>query len=125
MSTAMAPTPVGATPEAMEPSPGTLPDDLREPVAAYLAGAQAILVAPGTMSDPLDPDGTAEIPIAILTDGAWIWDSSWPVLVRAHAVAPPAEFLSHMAANGYTPAQLDVAELMAVGVRAGLVAPAG
>jgi len=121
MTTAMAPTRVGEPFATTELHPGTLETDLRAGVADYLAGAGAVLAAPTTVPDPLDPAGQ-QIPLSIHTDGVWLWDSTWVVLVRDHAVAPPADFLTHMAAAGYTPVQLEVAELMAVGVRAGLVA---
>ncbi|MCR3736736.1 Protein of unknown function (DUF4237) [Prauserella salsuginis] len=79
-----------------------LDPDERDRVLAYLDGAPTVGPARGYDVDRLDPDQSAEVPIAFHSDGSWIWPAAVPYYLRTHGVAPEADLLQHIRAAGFT-----------------------
>lgn len=83
--------------------PGSLPEELRDPLARYLAGGSVVVIAAGCAADPLAQDPYDKVQPGMATDGTWTWDLPWEHWVRVHGCAPPAEFVGHAQARGFAP----------------------
>ncbi|MFF3562786.1 hypothetical protein ACFYXS_22360 [Streptomyces sp. NPDC002574] len=95
----------GEIPDAPEVElvPGSLAGELRDPLARYLAGGSVVVIAVGWAPDPLAQDPHDTIRPGLATDGRWTWDLAWEHWVGVHGCAPPAEFVSYVAARGFAP----------------------
>lgn len=63
----------------------------REKVISYLDAGVDCVMAPGLVCDVIS--GEVIGPLAMKTDGVWIWGSDLSVYVARYNIAPPAEFL--------------------------------
>ncbi|KJE24850.1 hypothetical protein FF36_00857 [Frankia torreyi] len=74
----------------------------RSEVLAYLRHAAVILRAAGLDVDQLDPARPKQVPMALLTDGFWIWDASVAYYLEAHDLPPEPEFLEYLRGRDFT-----------------------
>ncbi|MEU6344588.1 hypothetical protein ABZ883_26985 [Streptomyces sp. NPDC046977] len=83
--------------------PGSLAEELRDPLARFLAGGSVVVIAVGFAWDPLASDPYDTVRPGLATDGTWTWDLAWEHWVRVHGCAPPAEFTEYARARGFVP----------------------
>lgn len=83
--------------------PGSLPGELREPLADYLAGGRILVMAVSPAPDPLSEGPYEYVRLGRATDGTWTWDLAWEQWVRRRGCAPPEEFVRHVRARGFVP----------------------
>ncbi len=83
--------------------PGSLPEELREPLADYLAGGRILVIAVSHAPDPLAEGPYEYVRPGRATDGTWTWDLAWEQGVRRRGCAPPEEFVRHVEARGFVP----------------------
>jgi len=77
-------------------------------VHRYLTTAPVVAREPRVVTDALDPSATIGS-VDIRSDGVWVWPSDLAWYVGHHEAALPAEFVTHMAASGWTaPTQVSV-----------------
>ena len=88
--------------------------DERVRVVDYLREAEG-LIAGGYWTDPVTEDPEDLIPYSLKTDGSWVWASPWAYLVGRYGAALPAEFLEHIRALDYRPAEMSVERIEEVG----------
>lgn len=67
------------------------------------------------VDDVIDPTKTGVAPLAVLTDGEWVWPADLAYYVEAHGCALPHELLDPMRALNWQPKALDADELRRVG----------
>ena len=72
---------------------GRMPEDIRRPVAWYLMGGAALVIARWPVSDVLDPCKTHIGYPHRLTDGTWEWSEYLAYYVAEYGVGLPAEFI--------------------------------
>ncbi|NIL42704.1 hypothetical protein HCB17_17260 [Salinispora arenicola] len=72
----------------------------REQVAAYLEAGAPVLGTTGTLSDVVEPERGAVVPMSYRTDGRWLWTESVTYYLRTHALAPEPDLLAHVRAAG-------------------------
>jgi hypothetical protein len=87
----------------MELVPGSLAEELREPLADYLAGGRILVIAVSWAPDPLARGPYEWVRPGRATDGTWTWDLVWEQWVRERGCAPPDEFVRHVRARGFVP----------------------
>ncbi|MEU4096733.1 hypothetical protein [Streptomyces sp. NPDC026673] len=83
--------------------PGSLPEELREPLADYLAGGRILVISGSGGPDPLAQGPYELVRFGRVTDGTWTWDLAWEQWVRRRGCAPPGEFVRHVRARGFVP----------------------
>lgn len=81
----------------------------------YLKGGCCLVVSASLAEDLLDPGGRGVPERGEWTDGVWIWCGTLVHYLREYHVSLPAEFLDHMAANGWTAPRLSDDEVEAFG----------
>lgn len=110
------PTPhrIGEAREESAYAPGGLPDELRDRLSTFLEQAEPLLFAPGTKRNPFSDSPQARVRIGVMTDGEWVWDLAWSDYVQYENVAPPAEFLDHIAALEYKAPEITVERAMEI-----------
>jgi hypothetical protein len=86
---------------------------VRQQVAAYTNGGTMVLALLRDLPDAVDPSRGDVVPHAFHTDGTWVWSTALGYYAQTHGIAPEAEFLAHMAAHGYRPAEPDEAAVAA------------
>ncbi|TDD64482.1 hypothetical protein [Actinomadura rubrisoli] len=84
-----------------------VPDEEREGLLRYLAGAPIVLAARGFDTDVLDPAGRAEVPMTFHTDGTWIWPGAVAYYLREHGVAPEPDLVGWARGNGFEIPEVD------------------
>lgn len=72
-----------------------LPDRVRGPVLAHLASGRVAVAGSGQATDVV----TGEVvgPLALVTDGEWVWPSDLPHYVETRDAPLPAAFVEHAA----------------------------
>jgi len=90
--------------DVTDPDRPRLAEDVeRDWVLEYLlAGARLPLPGPDA-PDPLDPGRGTVVPGGARTDGVWVWPESAAHHLREHGLAPDADLLEHIRAEGYLP----------------------
>ncbi|TQS40407.1 hypothetical protein [Cryptosporangium phraense] len=68
----------------------------RDALLAYLTGAEAVLLTPGTMVDVVAPDRGAVVPMSFRSDGVWIWPDTVAYYLREHGLAPEPDLAEHI-----------------------------
>jgi hypothetical protein len=66
-------------------------------VASYLQSGATLGATAGLTQDVLDPQGGTSGPLAIQTDGEWIWPADLPFYVRTYHVEVPAGLVERAA----------------------------
>lgn len=87
-------------------------EDLAQ-VERYLRSSPIILRSPMKVLDPRSHSETPSIPVAYYTDGSFVWAHRITHAVHEYGLAPPAEFIEHVRANGYEPPPVSSAQLKA------------
>jgi hypothetical protein len=77
----------------------------------YLRHGSVLAATSSAVGDWLEPDSAVSIPLALLTDSAWIWPSDLAHYVDRHAVEVPPEFVEPMAAERWRPRALSLSEM--------------
>lgn len=81
-------------PRSPHPCPPDWPE-IKDRVVAYLAAAPAIAVA-RSREDDLISGQSFVVPLAMVTDGTWIWPAAVEYYAQEHDLAPEPEFLQHL-----------------------------
>jgi hypothetical protein len=79
----------------------TVPPDERDRVLEYLEQAPIVRTSRGYDMDRLNPEDTPSVPLAMHTDGHWIWPGAVAYYLRRHAVAPEQDLLAHIRRLGF------------------------
>lgn len=80
-------------------------------VLSYLKSGVSFVVAPGLSRDVLSSELEIIGPLALLTDGKFLWPSDLVYYVERHWVELPQEFLEYMAVNSWKVPAVDVSVL--------------
>lgn len=80
-------------------------------VVAYLKSGAAFIVSPGVSRDHLSGDHEVIGPLALLTDGKFLWPSDLAFYLRRYKVAIPSDFLMNMEINGWRAPSVDISTL--------------
>ncbi|BEU70315.1 hypothetical protein ACI2S3_24955 [Ralstonia nicotianae] len=80
-------------------------------VLSYLKSGVSFVVAPGLSRDVLSSELEIIGPLALLTDGKFLWPSDLAYYVERHRVELPQEFLEYMAMNSWKVSAVDVSIL--------------
>lgn len=86
--------------------------DEQESVAAYLYGADAVLLTTATMADVVDPELGEVVPLTYRTDGRFVWPDASAYYAQRHGIAPYPPLLAAIRAAGYRPPRTDLADRM-------------
>lgn len=89
-------------------------DPSEDQLVSYLRSGPTLATTGQMASDVLAGDDVPVAPLAVLTDGAWIWPADLAYYVERYHVRLPEEFVQHAAARGWTPPALTHEELVAV-----------
>jgi hypothetical protein len=81
---------------------------------AYLTGAPVLGWFSMIAQDELEATRPDIGPLALHTDGTWVWRSDLAYYVERYAVAVPVELLGHLAARGWIPPTEDELDLAAL-----------
>lgn len=92
-------------------------DPLEPEIVAYLRGG-ATLATTGRMADDVISSEEDIAPLAILTDGEWMWPADLAYYVETYHVRLPQDFIEHIASQGWEPPSLSRAQLSDVERRA-------
>lgn len=79
-----------------------------ESLLAYLEAAPIVLGARGLLPDRVDRSQPG-IPIVYRCDGEWIWSEELVQYLARHGIAPPDEFIAHVANRRTPPKTLSAA----------------
>ena len=79
----------------------------RSSVAGYLRSAPVVVAALGFDEDLLDPGRPEVVPLAIRTDGEWVWPESDGYYADRYGLAPEPEFVAHVRRRGYRAPEVD------------------
>jgi hypothetical protein len=94
--------------EAVRSSAASHEDNLLK----YLRAGKVLMMAPGVVSDALEPSKGIIASLSILTDGRYAWRSDLAYYVERYHVALPDDFVAHMRDNSWTvPANIDLQSL--------------
>jgi hypothetical protein len=102
-----------------KPDGPSLKDSLRagpqlyeENIIRYLRAGKVLMMAPGVVSDVLDPSKGIITSLSIVTDGRFAWRSDLAYYVERYHLALPNNFVAHMRDNGWAvPASIDLQSL--------------
>ncbi|GLY15057.1 hypothetical protein LWF15_22230 [Kineosporia rhizophila] len=93
----------------------------REPVGAkkemlldYLWGNTVLAATAAMFDDVLDPSVTAVAPMAVVTDGAWVWPRDLAHYVDKYDAAVPLPFILHIELRGWEQPALSPNELLQI-----------
>lgn len=114
MTTVEAPRRISEQAHVIEVTPGSLPDADAEALGVFLESAEALIISPGTIADPFSDDEDMQVRVGTMTDGEWVWDLAWADYVAYHKVAPPAEFIEHARAMGFSAPEIPEDRLMEI-----------
>ncbi|MFF8703176.1 hypothetical protein ACF067_29430 [Streptomyces albidoflavus] len=103
--------------------PGTLDERLADRLSRFLEGAEPVLSAPGTTSDPFSDSPATRVRVGVMTDGTWVWQLAWADYVQLHRVAPPRAFLEHAASLGFTAPEVGVGRALDIARAEGIPLP--
>ncbi len=67
----------------------------------YLRGGAILFVARSQSDDLIEPDRRRRVPIAVHTDGTWIWDASIAYYLTEHDLPPEPEFMAYLRARDF------------------------
>jgi hypothetical protein len=84
-----------------------LPDDERSSVAAYLSGAEPVLLTTAKATDVLDQERRALVPLSYRTDGTFVWSDAVAYYAEHHGLAPYAPLLDAIRSAGYRAPEVD------------------
>ncbi|ETA03049.1 hypothetical protein CcI156_02950 [Frankia sp. CcI156] len=74
----------------------------RSDFLAYLRQGAVIMRAAGLDVDQLDESREKRVPIALLTDGEWVWDASIAYYLEEHDLPPEPAFLDYLRGRDFT-----------------------
>lgn len=86
----------------------------RARLAQFLGGGHPVIRATGRDLDWFDRDRGRVVPIAVVTDGRWVWNVALEYYARVHGLLPERAFLDYIVGCGYmartpTPEESDTA----------------
>ncbi|WUH97387.1 TNT domain-containing protein [Spirillospora sp. NBC_00431] len=90
--------PDGARPAVSRPP---VPPDELERVTEYLRDGAIVMAARSNAPDRLDSSRGAVVPLTFHTDGTWVWSGAVAYYLSEHGVAPEADLVAHIRANGF------------------------
>lgn len=90
-----------------DPAHSRLPVPEQARVAAYLYGAEPLLLTTATMPDVVDPGSGMVVPLNFRTDGAHIWPEAVAYYADRHGLAPRGALLAAIRSAGYRPPVLN------------------
>ncbi|MFI0371307.1 TNT domain-containing protein [Actinomadura sp. 1N219] len=90
--------PDGARPAVSRPP---VPEDEVERVTEYLRQGAIVMTARSNAPDRLDSSRGAAVPLTFHTDGTWVWSGAVAYYLTEHGVAPEADLVAHIRANGF------------------------
>ncbi|MFI0483726.1 TNT domain-containing protein [Actinomadura sp. 9N215] len=90
--------PDGARPAVSRPP---VPPDEVERVTEYLRQGPIVMAARSNAPDRLDSARGAAVPLTFHTDGTWVWSGAVAYYLIEHGVAPEADLVAHIRANGF------------------------
>jgi hypothetical protein len=91
---------------------GKLPGDLRRPVARYLMSGSALAIGRRSVPDFFDPSREHIGYPHRLTDGVWEWAEYLAYYVAEYGAGLPADFITTMRANDWTPPSLSAEDVL-------------
>ncbi len=83
--------------------------------AEYLRSGSTVVTAGVLTDDIIDPKNTQIAPLAVLSDGVWVWPADLAHYVERYQCELPVEFLEHMRRAGWVPPVLAHGELVRIG----------
>jgi hypothetical protein len=81
-----------------------------EQVAAYLEAGAPVLATTGRLTDVVEPERGAVVPMSYRTDGCWLWTESVAYYLRAYRLAPAPDLLAHVRKQGASMPAPDAAD---------------
>ncbi|TDB70785.1 DUF4237 domain-containing protein, partial [Actinomadura sp. KC216] len=90
--------PDGTRPAVSRPP---VPPDEVERVTEYLRQAPIVMAARSNAPDRLDSSRGSVVPLTFHTDGTWVWSGAVAYYLSEHGVAPEADLVAHIRANGF------------------------
>lgn len=92
---------------ALKESAGRVEAD-KQKLLSYVRSGAPVIAARMRGIDVEDPDRGRVVPVAWMTDGAWVWNLGDAYYVEHHGYAFDDDFVMHVVASNYTPpAQVD------------------
>lgn len=88
---------------------GTVPEQLRRPVAEHLRGAKMVVALMGYTRDVIDGRFGVTGGSSLMSDGTYYWPLETADYVEEYGVALPEEAIEHMRAHRWVPPDLDEA----------------
>jgi hypothetical protein len=83
-----------------------------EDLVRYLENGAVLAITGGALAyDVLAAESPDICPLAILTDGVWVWPSDLAYYVQNYRVKLDDDFVRHAAANGWIPPRISDSEL--------------
>lgn len=82
---------------------------------SYLRKGNVVAATGSLADDVLDPKKTRVAPLAVLSDGIWVWPADLAYYVETYACELPPDFVNHMREQGWTPRVLTPEELIQLG----------
>jgi len=71
-------------------------------LVAYLQAGELLVMSPGPVADPIQPEKGFIGMMHIVTDGTYCWPDSLAYFVENYAVELPGSFIQHIAAQDWT-----------------------
>ncbi|WP_344888457.1 TNT domain-containing protein [Actinomadura meridiana] len=96
--------PDGGPPGVSRPD---VPPDEVERVTAYLREGPIVMAARSNAPDRLDRSRGKAVPLTFHTDGTWVWSGAVAYYLSEHGVAPEADLVAHIRANGFQVPEVD------------------
>jgi hypothetical protein len=87
----------------------------RRAVAGYLSRAPLVAVTLGLGADPFAPDEPGSVPLALHTDGTWIWSESAAYFADRYGIPPNAGLLADIRRHDYRWPELDEVRIGQIG----------
>jgi hypothetical protein len=86
-----------------------------ELAAEYLRGGSTVVASGVMVDDMLEPRNKRVAPLAIVTDGVWVWPAELAYYVKTYRCELPEAFVDHMRRSGWRPRLLDSDDLIRIG----------
>ncbi|MDX2730990.1 hypothetical protein [Streptomyces sp. PA03-2a] len=83
-------------------------------IADYLEGGAMLAVTAQRVLDVLSDERRDAGPLAIMTDGVWMWPADLAYYVRRYNIALPEDFISHARSLNWVAPDLSPADLLAI-----------
>jgi hypothetical protein len=93
--------------------PRTYDQAERERLGQFLGGGSYIQATTARGIDRFDPTRGRVTPIAVVTDGSWIWAAAMEYYVREYGILPEPEFVKHIAECNFVAKKPSEAECQA------------